>query len=226
MTIHEIYKKFEELADRKNLENYDRFGINKPEKAFGIKIPYIKKLAQEIGKDQELALQLWKEDCHEAKILASLIADPKLASEALLDNWVKDLYSWDICDTFIMHFVKKTSNPYEKAKQWSKRNPEFEKRAGFALMASLAITDKKMDDNKFQEFFPFILEEATDERNFVKKAVNWAIRQIGKRSMYLNKKALELCYQLKNIDSKSSKWIAFDAIRELKNEKTLKNIRR
>ena len=125
-----------------------------------------------------------------------------------------------------MHYVKKTSNAYLTAKNWCNRKPEFEKRAGFSLIASLAITDKKMDDNKFLEFFPFILKGATDERNFVKKAVNWAIRQIGKRSMFLKDKSLELCYQLKKIESKSARWIAVDAIRELTNEKTLKNIKR
>ena len=139
---------------------------------------------------------------------------------------MKDLYSWDVCDNFIMHYVKKTSNAYLTAKNWCNRKPEFEKRAGFSLIASLAITDKKMDDNKFLEFFPFILKGATDERNFVKKAVNWAIRQIGKRSMFLKDKSLELCYQLKKIESKSARWIAVDAIRELTNEKTLKNIKR
>jgi len=221
----DIVKKLTSLRDDKNLSQLERAGI-RYEKAFGIRIPTLRTLAKELGTQHTLALQLWEEEHHEAKLLATMLADPEKVTEATMESWVKDFYSWDICDQAIQNLFEKVPMAWDKACEWSFREPEFEKRAGFVIMARLGISDKKTDDKKFESFFPYILEGATDERNFVKKAVNWAIRQIGKRSIYMNKQCLKLCGEIRKIDNKAAQWIVKDAIRELTDPKILARIKR
>lgn len=206
------------MGDPKNVEGMARFGI-RPENNYGVSVTAIRKFAKTIGKDHEMALQLWDSGIREARMVAALIEDPQNVTEKQIESWVSDLNSWDICDHCCGHLFDKTKFAYSKAFEWSKREPEFEKRAGFALMAWLPIHDKKVNDEKFLKFLPVIKRESHDDRNYVKKAVNWALRNIGKRSQFLNKKAIKTAEEIKKIDAKSAKWIANDAIRELTSEK-------
>lgn len=215
-----ILKKLKSFGNPKNVAGMARFGIN-PKNTLGVKIPVLRKMAKEIGKNHSLALELWDSGIHEAKILASMIDDAGLVSEKQAKKWIKDFDSWDVCDQVCMNLFDKTAFSFDKAKEWSKRKEEFEKRAGFALMACLAWHDKKAKDSDFLQFFPSIKAGATDERNFVKKAVNWALRQIGKRNEHLRKEAIKLAAEIEKIDSKTARWIAADALKELKRKEEM-----
>jgi 3-methyladenine DNA glycosylase AlkD len=216
--VKELIEKLEKLGNPKDAEGMARFGIN-VEKAYGIRIPVLRKLAKDIGKDHDLAQGLWDTGMHEARILASMVDDPKLVTEAQMDGWVQNYNSWDLCDQCCGNLFDKMPFAFDKAAEWSEREPEFEKRAGFAMMAWLAVHDKKAEDSHFEVFLPIIIREATDERNFVKKAVNWALRQIGKRNLALNAKAVEAAEEIEKMDDKAARWIAKDALRELRSEK-------
>lgn len=218
MTTQRIIAKLKSYANPKNIEGMARFGIN-PKNTLGVSIPVLRKMAKEIGKNHNLALSLWKSKIHEAKILAALIDEIKLVDEKQMEEWVKDFDSWDVCDQVCMNLFDKTTFSHKKAMEWSKRKEEFIKRAGFALVSSLAFHDKNIHDKEFIKFFPIIKRESTDERNFVKKAVNWALRQIGKRSPYLKKEAIKTAGKILKLNSKSARWIAKDALKELKNKK-------
>ena len=210
-----ILNKLKSLANPENAKGMARFGI-KPKNAYGISIPNIRKIARETGKNHELAKELWASGIHEAKILASMIDDSLLVTAKQMDKWIRDFDSWDICDEVCLNLFVKIPCAYEKAMEWTMRKKEFEKRAGFALMATLAWRDKNAENKKFLSFLPLIEKMATDERNYVKKAVNWALRQIGKRNKILKKEAVKTAKKIQKINSKSAKWIANDAIRELK----------
>lgn len=191
-----------------------RFGI-RARKAFGVPAPRLWNLAREFGPDHDLALALWKSKVHDARILASLIDEPGLVSAGQMDRWAKEFDNWAVCDSCCFHLFDQTRFAFRKAKQWSRQRKEFVRRAGFALMASLAVHDKQAPDVLFLKFFPQVKGAARDERNFVRKAVNWALRQIGKRNRALNRKAVKLARDLRKIDSSSARWIAADALREL-----------
>ena len=196
------------------------FGIN-ADHALGVHIPEIRKIAKSIGKDHALALDLWRSQIKEARILASMVDDPGMVTESQMEIWCSTFDSWDLCDQCCSNLFDKTQFAYSKAAQWSKRNEEYVKRAGFALMACLAVHDKAADDARFVGFLAMIQRESWDERNFVKKAVNWALRQIGKRNVRLNKEALACAKLIRQVDSPSAKWIASDAIRELSSKAVL-----
>jgi 3-methyladenine DNA glycosylase AlkD len=213
-----ILKKLNALKNPANIAGMARYGIA-TDKAFGIKHPELKQIAKQYRKDHELAQELWASGYHEARLLALDIDDPKLVTEAQAEAWVKDINSWDICDSFAGNLIDKTPFAYKKAIGWAHREEEFVRRAGFALMAWLPVHDKKASEDKFDPFFPLILRYATDQRNFVKKAVNWALRQLGKRSLALNKKAIQTAKQISKIDSRAARWIAKDALKELETEK-------
>jgi len=215
MDADQTIKKLKKLANPKNVQGMARFGIN-PHKTLGVSMPELRHLAKEIGKNHKLAQQLWNSGIHEAKILAALIDESKLVTSQQMEKWVRDFDSWDVCDQVCMSLFDKTPFAYKKALKWGKEKKEFVRRAGFAMMAVLSVHDKKAKDKDFVKFFPLIKKFSIDERNFVKKANNWALRQIGKRNMYLNRKAIELAEEIQKINSKSAKWIAGDAIRELK----------
>jgi len=225
MTYNEVINKLESLKDSKPVSGMARYGIN-CEKAYGISMPDIRRIAKEIKRDNDIALKLWKSDIHEAKILACLIYNPKDVTEKMMEEWVKDFNSWDLCDQCCMNLFDKTPFAYDKALEWSERQEEFVKRAGFALMATLAVHDKKEIDERFLKFLRAIVKESTDERNFVKKAVNWALRQIGKRSIFLNKAAVKTAESILILDDKTAKWIAADALRELNNLKVIARLER
>ena len=193
MTYDEVTQKLESLAshDPRDLAGMARFGIN-VDKAWVISIPKLRKLAKEIGKNHELALQVWDSGIHEARILAGFIDDPKLVTEKQMEHWVLDFDSWDVTDMICGNLFDRTQFAVKKAVEWSKRPEEFVKRAGFVIMAGLAVHNKKMEDAQFVEFLEIIKRESGDNRNFVRKAVNWALRTIGKsRNKYLYERALE-----------------------------------
>jgi len=206
-------------------EGMARFGI-KAEHALGVSIPNLRKMAKSIGKNHALALRLWKTKTHEARILSSMIDEPEQVSEKQMESWVKDFDSWDLCDQCCGNLFDKTVFAHSKAIEWSERKEEFVKRAGFALMAWIAFHDKRAEDKDFVRFFPAIKRGSVDARNFVKKAVNWSLRQIGKRNLNLNKKAIKLAKEIKSMDSKAARWIASDALRELEGEALQQRLRR
>jgi len=191
-----------------------RFGIQTG-MAFGVSIPQLRDLAKKTGTHHELAQELWKTGIHEARILASMIDDPSRVSEDQMEEWAAGFDSWDIVDGFCGNLFDRTEFAIRKAHEWSKRKEEYIKRAGFVLIAEMAVHDKKASDKTFLDFLPPIVREASDERNFVKKAVNWALRQIGKRNVTLNVAAIKTCAAIKDSDSRSARWIAADALREL-----------
>ena len=219
MDYQKIIRRLKSKTNPKNVEGMAKFGIRPNSKVLGISIYEIRKIAKEIGTNHQLAIKLWNSKLHEAKLLAGMVDDPRKVTDQQMETWVKDFDSWDIVDQTCSNLIDKTPMAYRKAFEWPKRDKEFVKRAGFVLMATLSVHDKKASDAKLEKFFPVILDGATDERNFVKKAVNWALRQIGKRNKNLNKKAIKLAKEIEKIDSKSARWIAKDALRELTGER-------
>lgn len=217
MTSQEIIKKLKSLSSSRNIAGMARFGIS-AKNTLGVPVPELRRMAKEIGKDHKLALKLWDSGIHEARILASMIDVSKEVSEKQMEKWVKGFDSWDVCDQTCMNLFVFAPGAYKKCFEWNKRKEEFVKRTSFALMACFAVKDKKMKDTEFIRFFPIIKKAANDERNFVRKAVNWALRQIGKRNLRLNKEAIRVAREIKRMDSKSAKWIANDALRELQGE--------
>jgi 3-methyladenine DNA glycosylase AlkD len=224
MQYREILKRLKSLANPAVAAGMARFG-SKPKKALGISAPNLRKLAKEIGRDHRLALRLWDSGIHEARILASLIDEPDMVTAAQMERWVKDFDSWDVCDACCCNLFDKTPVAYQLAAVWSRRKEEFVKRAGFALVAYLAVHDKKAQDETFIRFLPIIKRASRDERNFVKKAVNWALRQIGKRNIALNRLAIQTAKEIQVMDGKTARWIAADALRELGSAKIKKRLR-
>lgn len=224
MNLTQILKQLKSLSNPEAVAGMARFGINS-NNTYGVSIPTLRKMAKEIGRDHLLAVQLWKSRIHEARLLAAFIDNPGEVSEAQMEKWVKDFDSWDVCDQCCSNLFDKTKFAYKKAFEWSKREEEYVKRAGFTLMACLSVHDKKAADEEFIKFLPLIKTESVDERNYVRKAVNWALRQIGKRNNNLNKIVIEAAEEIQSIDSKSARWIASDALRELTSEKVQKRLK-
>ena len=214
MTVDFLVEELRKRGSPKAREGMSRFGIQTG-KAFGVSIPQIRVLAKKIGTNHELAQQLWVSEIHETRILASMVDDPARVSEEQMEKWAIEFDSWDVVDGCCGNLFDKTKFAVRKAHEWSKRREEYVKRAGFVLMAELAVHDKKAADKTFLDFLPLIVREASDERNFVKKAVNWALRQIGKRNTVLNAAAIKTCAKIRDLDSGSAKWVAADALREL-----------
>jgi 3-methyladenine DNA glycosylase AlkD len=223
MEYEEVIKKLKSLSNSEAIIGMARYGIT-PENTYGISIPNLRKIAKEIGISHKLAQRLWATNIREARILASMIENPEIVTEEQMEGWVNEFNYWEICDQCCMNLFEKTRFAYKKAVEWSSRVEEFVKRAGFVLMARLAVSDKKADDDKFEKFFPIIKREATDDRNYVKKAVNWALRQMGKRNLNLNGKAIKIAKEIQKMDSKSAKWVASDALRELTSESVQKRL--
>lgn len=217
--VDEIIRNIKKLENKKNREGMARYGIN-VDKAFGVPVYVLRDMAKKLKRDHELALELWQTGFHEARLLACLIDDVKKVTEEQMEQWVKDFDSWDICDICCSNLFDKTPFAYKKILEWSKRQEEYVKRAGFVLIACLAVHDKKASDEEFEKFFPIIIRDCGDERNYVKKAVNWALRGIGKRNANLNQRAIEVANEIVKIDSRSARWLAKDALRELESQST------
>jgi len=218
-TAKEVLAELKKFANPANVKGMARFGINSTN-TLGVSIPTLRGIAKPHRLDHALALELWESGIHEARILAAFVDDPKQITESQMETWVKDFDSWDVCDQVCSGLFDKIPLAYRKAVQWSKRPEEFVKRAGFVLMACLAVHEKKSGDEAFENFLPIIIREANDDRNFVRKAVNWALRQIGKRNSRLRAKAMKVAEELSESDSKSARWIGKDALRELKIRKS------
>lgn len=203
------------LGEQRNVDGMARFGI-RAKIVYGVAKPRMDELARRIGKDHKLALELWASGVHDARILAGLIDLPEKVSARQMEKWVRDFDNWDVCDGTCCHLFVFAAPAWKKAIAWSRRDPEFIKRAGFALMAYLACHDKKAADSRFRGLLPLIDRQAYDERNFVRKAVNWALRNIGKRNLRLNREAIRTAERIRRQGSRSARWIAADALRELK----------
>ena len=219
MTYFEILKKLKSSGSKKAIEGMARFGIRPKTKVYGVSMADLRIMAKRIEKSHALALRLWNSGVHEAQILASIVDKIEKVTEKQMEQWMKDFDSWDVCDQVCMNLFWRAPFSHRKATEWSGRKNEFEKRAGFALMAVLAWKDKNSSDAKFKKFFPLIKKESTNERNFVKKSVNWALRQIGKRNAKLKELAIKTAKEILKIDSKSARWIARDALKELTKKK-------
>ncbi|MBI3662353.1 MAG: DNA alkylation repair protein [Acidobacteria bacterium] len=222
-TLREALTKLKALGDPENVAGMARFGVT-AKKAYGVSTPALRKLAREIGRDQRLSLQLWATGIHDARHLAALVGDPAQVTPAQMERWARDFDSWDLVDGPCCHLFVYTPHAWKKALAWSRRKEEFVKRAGFSLMAYLAVHDKQAADNKFLRLLPTIQRASLDERHFVKKAVNWALRQIGKRSLQLNKAAIATGHAIRALDTPAARWIAADALRELTSDTVRKRL--
>jgi 3-methyladenine DNA glycosylase AlkD len=222
-TVKQVMARLKEKAKPDQLAGMKKYGMS-VERRLGLSMPDMRKLAKELGKNHNLALELWETGIAEARIIAALIDDPKVLTEKQMENWVKDFNSWDVCDQVCGELFDKSPLAWKKVVDWSNRDEEFVKRAAFALLASLAWHDKKSDDERFIELLPIIVQASTDERNFVKKTVNWALRNIGKRNIRLNQAAKDTAFKIQKLDAKAARWIASDAIRELESEAVRKRL--
>ena len=223
--VEEVLRKLKAKAKPDQLEGMARYGMA-AERRLGVSVPDMRKIAKEVGKDHKLALELWKTGIPEARIVAAMIDDHEMLTEKQMECWVKGINSWDVCDQVCMNLFEKTPLAWKKILDWSEREEEFVKRTAFALIACLAWHNKEAEDEKFIELFPVIKRGATDERNFVKKAVSWALRNIGKRNTNLNKSAIKVAKEIQRIDSKTARWIASGAIRELESEAVQRRLRK
>jgi 3-methyladenine DNA glycosylase AlkD len=212
-----VLRRLRALANPANVAGMARFGIN-PSGTLGVSIPILRRIAREVGTDHALAAALWASGVHEARILAALVDDPARVSRAQMNRWAADFDSWDVCDQVCSGLFDRTPFAFQKALAWAERREEFVKRAGFVLMAALAVHDRQAPDAAFERCLPVIARHSTDERNFVKKAVNWALRQIGKRNPRLNRKAIARARVIQRLPSRAARWIAADALRELTGE--------
>jgi 3-methyladenine DNA glycosylase AlkD len=216
-TAAAVLRELKEVADPRVREKMAYFGVNVP-KAHGISAPVLHTFAKHIGKDHELAEQLWQSGIHEAKILATLLGEPEKVTSAQMDRWLRGFDSWDVVDAACCYLYATAAPAWDKIYEWSSREKEFEKRAAFSLAAYLSYKDKTSPDARFEKFLRVIEREAHDERNFVRKAVNWALRNIGKRNLRLNRAAIAMAGKIRKQDSSASRWVAADALRELKSE--------
>jgi 3-methyladenine DNA glycosylase AlkD len=223
MNTEQVLHLLQAQADPDALEGMARFGIQTDQR-LGLSIPTLRKIAKEVPHDHQLALELWESGIQEARILAAMIDNPEEATEEQLEKWVRDFNSWDICDQVCDNLFEHTRFAWDKVHEWSTREEEFVKRAAYTLIACLAWHDKQASDQQFIDLFPLIKAGCNDPRNFVKKAVNWALRNIGKRNMALNQAAIGLAEDLLKLGDKTANWIAKDALRELRSEKIQKRV--
>lgn len=214
MALNEVLRELKQDSNPGWAARSIRAGL-RPKNTWGVSVPNIRKIAKSIGRDHSLAQELWDSKVHEAMILACMIDFPGLVTEKQMEEWVRDFDSWDVCDACCGSLFDKSNYAYAKAVEWSSREEEFVKRAGFALMASLAVHDRVAGDAKFEKFLPTIVRESPDGRHFVTKAVNWALRQIGKRNLRLNQAATSTAKRLSMTENQNSRWVGLDAYREL-----------
>lgn len=218
-----LMRRLRSQASERNAAGMRKFGINGGD-MLGVSVTELRLLSKDFGTDHDTAMQLWSTGVHEARILAGIVEEPEKVSDAQAEAWLKDMDSWDLVDQTCLNLYSKMPNPFRRARDWVSREREFEKRTGFALIASIAAFGKGQADQEFIDFLPQIKKASTDDRNFVKKAVNWALRQIGKRNNKLHSKALACAKEIEAIDSPAAKWIASNAIRELENTSTVARI--
>lgn len=223
-TLDRIMNELRARADPTSREGMARYGIRTDHALGGSSLYFLRAMAKGLGKDHALALALWSTDVHEARLLATLVEDPQEVTEEQMEAWVADFDSWDICDQCTSNVFSYTSRGWTKALEWSSREEEFVKRAGFALMAALAVHDKKAENDRFDPFLSVIERESYDDRNYVRKAVNWALRNIGKRNLALNASAVACAERIRAKGTKAGRWISSDALRELRSEAVQKRL--
>ncbi len=213
----QILTRLKQLGRPEALEKMAHFAID-TENAFGVPLPELRRLAKDIGTDQALALALWRSGVHDARLLATMIARPAETDRALAEAWAADFRSWDLCDQCCTNLFRKCYFARDLVAEWRMRDEEFVKRAAFAMMAVLAVHDKAAGDAVFIAWLPLIEEGASDGRNFVKKSVNWALRQIGKRNANLNREAIQCARRIADGGTRPGRWIAAGALKELESE--------
>jgi 3-methyladenine DNA glycosylase AlkD len=222
----EILADLRNRANERDREGMARFGIRGANVLGGTSLPELRRMAKAAGTDHRLAADLWRSGVHEARILASMVDDFARVTERQMESWAKDFDTWDIVDCTCSTLFDRTPFAYDKAFEWSEREEEFVKRAGFVLMAALAVHDKEATDETLAAFFPVIVREAGDPRNFVRKAVNWALRQIGKRNLALNAEAIRIGERILAEGPRSARWVATDALRELRSDEVQARLRK
>ncbi len=222
MDSQQIITRLKSMENSDNVAGMARFGISS-KNTFGVSVRNLRILAKGIKREcddkkelHDTAIKLWNSQIHEARMLATIVEQPDLVSEDQADSWVKDIDSWDICDGFCLNLIDKTSFAFEKIEEWVRSDSEFVRRAAFSLLAGLAVHRKDASDSDFEKFFPIIKKYSTDERNFVRKSVNWSLRQVGKRNKTLLPKAIDLAEEIETLDSKTARWVAKDALKELR----------
>lgn len=221
--VEDALSALRKMSSRRTREGMSRFGIPS-DNALGVSVADIRKLAKQLGPDHELAKALWHTRVYEARMLTAFIAEPARVTPAQMDRWCRDFDSWAICDTLCFHLFDRTAHAFAKVRQWSDRRAEFEKRAAFALLASVAGHDKTTGDEPFVAALPLIERATTDERNFVKKGVSWALRRIGGRSHALNVAAVEVAKRLAASSDAAARWVGKDALREITDVKVLRRL--
>ncbi|HXY25199.1 MAG TPA: DNA alkylation repair protein [Candidatus Acidoferrum sp.] len=223
--MESVLRELRSVADPRVREKMSYFGVHVPH-AHGISAPVLHSFAKHIGKNHALALELWNSGVHEAKILAALIGESEKVTASEMDRWSRDFDSWDVVDSVCCYLYPSAKPAWNKVKSWSTRSEEFAKRAAFSLMAYLSYKDKKAADARFRECLQIIEHEAHDDRNFVKKAVNWALRNIGKRNAKLNLEAIRSAEKIRQQETSSARWVAADALRELRSPAVQARLRR
>ena len=220
-----VLRELKKLANPRVRAKMAYFGVNVP-KAHGISAPILHALARRIGNNHALAERLWSSGIHEARILATLIGEPDKVTASQMERWAREFDSWDIVDAACCYLFAGTSSAWRQVETWGGRREEFVKRAAFSLLAYLSYKDKQATDARFERFLRIIEREAHDERNFVRKAVNWALRNIGKRNLRLNRSAIRTAERIRRQKSRSARWIAADALRELRSDEVQQRLRR
>ena len=216
-SVDDVLAELHARANPANVAGMARFGIVGAQR-LGVAMPDLRRIAKAAGRDHQLALALWQTGIPEARIVAALVDQPDQVTEQQMEDWVEDFEAWDVCDQVCMNLFDKTPLAWQKVRDWAERDEEFVKRAAFALLACLAWHDKAADDQRFIELLPLFARAAADQRNYVKKAVSWALRTIGKRNARLNQAAIQTARELQQLDSKAARWVAADALRELAGE--------
>jgi 3-methyladenine DNA glycosylase AlkD len=209
----DVLGRLRQLADPSRVEGMARYGIGGAD-VLGVTVAELRVLARELGRDHDLAAALWASGVHEARILASVVEDPAAVDGEQLDAWAADLDSWDLCDQVCQNLVRHTPHAWAKALEWSARPEPYVRRAGFAVMAGLAVADKRSDDGRFEPFLRAVAERADDDRPIVRKGASWALRQIGKRSPGLRERAVATARELGS-GGRGARWVAADVLREL-----------
>ena len=222
-SVEEVLQRLRAKAQPEQLAGMARYGLTQ-EGRLGVKVPDLRKIAKQVGHDHDLALALWETGVTEARIVAAMIEVPSEVSGAQMDEWVQGFNSWDVCDQVCMNCFEKTTLAWGKVRDWSTREEEFVKRAAYALVACLAWHDKQAPDEAFLAVLPVIRAGATDGRNMVKKAVSWALRNIGKRNPRLHAEALATAEELQQMDARSAQWIARDVVRDLTSATTRRRL--
>jgi len=222
--LEELLAELRGRANEASRQAMARYGIDTGSAYGGTSVPQLRAMARRAGRDHGLAAALWDTGVLEARLLATMVDEPAKVTEAQMEAWASDLRSWDLCDQTCTNLFRRTPYAWPKAIEWSTRQEEFVKRAGFVLMAVLAVHDKKAGNVEFTTFLDAIERESADPRNYVRKAVNWALRQIGKRNLELNRAAVERGLRISKRDSKAARWIAADALRELRSDPVLSRL--